>query len=359
MYIQCVSLYVGGYGYVFVAQDTQSGKEYALKRQVVAKDNIKTLKQEIAFLKQLRGHPHIIQLVGAAGSPPSHTSHGNAEFVILTELCSGGKMEDIVNSVRLSPRHVLCVFYQTCSAVAHLHSQTPPIIHRDLKVENLLLTTGGSIKLCDFGSATTEHVAPDHSWTATQRGLADDEIQQNTTPMYRSPEMIDLYSNHPICEKADIWALGCLLYKLCYREHPFEDSAKLRILSANYKLPSDDTTHLMFHSIIRACLQVNPADRPTVDSIVAQLYAMADKLRENLDQPSVSFPISPHLSSPDYVSLPYRLSFSRSPTQPLILQTPHQPSSKRPTSRQTKGTPVRSTLRYTPPASRLRKSLVS
>jgi cyclin G-associated kinase len=276
----------GGYGYVFVAQDTQSGKEYALKRQVVAKDNIKTLKQEIAFLKQLRGHPHIIQLVGAAGSPPSHTSHGNAEFVILTELCSGGKMEDIVNSVRLSPRHVLCVFYQTCSAVAHLHSQTPPIIHRDLKVENLLLTTGGSIKLCDFGSATTEHVAPDHSWTATQRGLADDEIQQNTTPMYRSPEMIDLYSNHPICEKADIWALGCLLYKLCYREHPFEDSAKLRILSANYKLPSDDTTHLMFHSIIRACLQVNPADRPTVDSIVAQLYAMADKLRENLDQPS-------------------------------------------------------------------------
>ena len=45
-----------------------------------------------------------------------------------------------------------------------------------LQVENLLLTSGGSIKLCDFGSATTQHITPDHSWSATQRGLADDEV---------------------------------------------------------------------------------------------------------------------------------------------------------------------------------------
>ena len=43
-------------------------------------------------------------------------------------------------------------------------------------MENLLLTTGGAIKLCDFGSATMEQISPDHSWTATQRGLADDEV---------------------------------------------------------------------------------------------------------------------------------------------------------------------------------------
>lgn len=49
-------------------------------------------------------------------------------------------------------------------------------------------------------------------------------------------------------------ALGCLLYKLCYQIHPFEDSAKLRILSANYKLPSDDTIYVMFHNIIRELL---------------------------------------------------------------------------------------------------------
>ena len=43
-------------------------------------------------------------------------------------------MEDVVVSMQLTPRQVLRVFYETCSAVAHMHSQDPPIIHRDLKV---------------------------------------------------------------------------------------------------------------------------------------------------------------------------------------------------------------------------------
>jgi len=275
----------GGYGYVFIAQDPKTGKEYALKRQVVSKENVKIIKQEIAFLKQLSDHPHIVQYYASAGCPPSQTSHGNAEFLIQTELCNGGRMEDVVRSLQLTPRQVLRVFFETCSAVAHMHSQNPPIIHRDLKVENLLLSSKGAIKLCDFGSATTQQLHPDHSWTAVQRGLAEDEIQRNTTPMYRAPEMIDLYSNSPVTEKADIWALGCLLYTLCYQEHPFEDSAKLRILNANYRIPPEDTTFAAFHHIIRTCLVVDPSKRPSVDSIMAQLYGIADHLGENLDQP--------------------------------------------------------------------------
>ena len=43
----------------------------------------------VCLQRQLRGHQHIIQLVAAAGNPPSQTSHGNAEFIILTELCPG------------------------------------------------------------------------------------------------------------------------------------------------------------------------------------------------------------------------------------------------------------------------------
>ena len=84
--------------------------------------------------KQLDGHPNIIHFVAAVSVPPSKTPHGNAEFLIQTELCTGGKMEDIVISCRLSPRQVLRVFYETCSAIAHMHGQDPPIIHRDIKV---------------------------------------------------------------------------------------------------------------------------------------------------------------------------------------------------------------------------------
>ena len=47
-------------------------------------------------------------------------------------------MEDVVVSVQLSPKQVLRVFFQTCLAVAHMHSQNPPIVHRDLKVSRKL-----------------------------------------------------------------------------------------------------------------------------------------------------------------------------------------------------------------------------
>ena len=56
------------------------------------------------------------------------------------------------------------------------------------------------------------------------------------------------------CTYNCLQALGCLLYKLCYQEHPFEDSAKLRILSANYKLPAEDTPYVLFHDIISESL---------------------------------------------------------------------------------------------------------
>ena len=100
---------------------------------------------------------------------------------------------------------------QTLDAVAYLHRQSPPIVHRDLKCENLLVDTAGGVKLCDLGSATTNTYAPDAGWNMARRTAMEEELQKYTTPMYRSPEMVDIWSNYPVGCPGDLWALGCVV----------------------------------------------------------------------------------------------------------------------------------------------------
>jgi cyclin G-associated kinase len=80
------------------------------------------------------------------------------------------------------------------------------------------------------------------------------QMARYTTPMYRAPEMVDTWSNHAITTASDIWALGCIMYTLCYMKHPFEDSAKLRILNGNYTIPPGDLKYSCYHDIIRKCI---------------------------------------------------------------------------------------------------------
>lgn len=267
----------GGYGFVFIAQDLSSGKEYALKR-LMAPDEAtsKQIVKEISFFRKLRGHPNIVQYVAAANGNTKQ-ANGMNEYLILTELCTG-QLIDVLRRQGHQPlqfQQVLKIFSQVCRAVAHMHKQDPPIIHRDLKIENLLLNSKGIIKLCDFGSATTTSLYPDDSWTALQRSMAEDEIQRNTTPMYRAPEMIDLYSNKPVDTKADVWALGCILYMLCFLVHPFDDSAKLKIMNANYTIPETDKTFTELHQLINLMLNTNPQARPNAEDVHAELIALA------------------------------------------------------------------------------------
>ncbi|BFY99570.1 hypothetical protein BsWGS_02610 [Bradybaena similaris] len=282
----------GGFAFVFVAQDINSGKEYALKRLLANDDEKnKAVLEEIKYLKQLSGHPNIIQFITAAAIGKTQSDHGQSEYLLLTELCSGGQLVDELNrrGGPLEFDQVLRVIYQTCRAVQHMHKQEPPVIHRDLKAENLLISAQGTIKLCDFGSATTETFHPDSSWSAIQRSLVEDEIAKNTTPMYRAPEMLDLYQNFPINQACDIWALGCLLFKLCFYDHPFQDSAKLRILNANYVIPESDQEFDLFYDLIRGMLQVNPKDRPTINDIIDRLREIAQAKNTSLKEP-LSFP---------------------------------------------------------------------
>lgn len=151
------------------------------------------------------------------------------------------------------------IFCDVAEAVSRLHHCQTPIIHRDLKVENILLTDAGHYVLCDFGSATGKVLNP------TVHGVpaVEEEIKKYTTLSYRAPEMIDMYSGKPITTKADIWALGCLLYKLCYFTLPFGEST-LAIQSGTFTIPDSSRYSKTLHKLIRYMLEPDYEKRPNI-----------------------------------------------------------------------------------------------
>lgn len=286
----------GGYAYVFAVQAVESGKEYAVKRLMAADDSAsKAIIQEVNILKKLSGHPHIMEYLSAAFTDKRSTAHGMHEYLILTEFCPGGSVGDCLRDrpSALPPNQVCTILWQTCRAVQHMHTQSPPVIHRDLKIENLLISSGGTVKLCDFGSATEATYAPDISWSAQQRSLLEDEMARFTTPMYRAPEMIDTWSNYEIGPACDVWAIGCLVYTFCFMKHPFDDSAKLRIINANYSIPANDTQYTDFHPIIRGCLQADPAKRFTIHDVLERLASIIETRGYNVKEPLKFEPSKP------------------------------------------------------------------
>ncbi|CAH8666160.1 unnamed protein product [Schistosoma bovis] len=271
----------GGYGIVYEAQDVNENTSYALKRMLAHdKPSMDLILHEVRLLKQLNGHPNILKFFSAASVGKEKMKVIGTEFLIVTEFCKGGQLDKYLPASKcenpLPSNVILQIFHQCCRGVQHMHSQCPPVIHRDLKIENLLLTDNFIIKLCDFGSATTITYSPDQSWTALKRGSVQEELERFTTPMYRAPEMLDLYQNYLIGTPSDIWALGCILFYLTCTYHPFEDSSKLAILNANYSIPASiSSVNAPFCSLIRQLLLINPSQRPNINEILAELSELA------------------------------------------------------------------------------------
>uniref|UniRef100_A0A915MGV4 Protein kinase domain-containing protein n=1 Tax=Meloidogyne javanica TaxID=6303 RepID=A0A915MGV4_MELJA len=264
---------------------------FALKRQLAHdKATAESVLREIRFMKQLNGHPAIVHFVHSTQLDGSKTIQKQqqfyAEFLILTELCSGGPLIDYLQKMELSAEQICKIFYSTCSAVQHMHDRNPPITHRDIKIENLLFDSRGFIKLCDFGSATTDIYRPKDDWNALMRSQLEEEMTKHTTPMYRAPEILETYQNYPIGPAQDIWALGCVLFYICFKVHPFEDSAKLRIINAKYSITSNSPFRI-FHDLIKITLQPDPYSRPTIQDLCEQVEDIAMALNVNLNEPVI------------------------------------------------------------------------
>ncbi|XP_078055775.1 AP2-associated protein kinase 1-like isoform X3 [Mustelus asterias] len=264
----------GGFAIVFLVK-ILGGVRCALKRMCVnSEQDLQVCQQEIAIMKNLSGHKNIVNYLDS--SVTSINASDVWEVLILMEYCRGGQVVNLMNQ-RLhsgfNETEVLQIFCDTCEAVARLHQCKPPIIHRDLKVENLLLHDSGSYVLCDFGSATNRFIHPQTEGV----GAIEEEIKKYTTLSYRAPEMVNLYSGKSITTKADIWALGCLLYKLCFFTLPFGES-QVAICDGSFTIPDNSRYSNEMHCLIRYMLEADPDKRPEIYQVSFFTFKLSKKV---------------------------------------------------------------------------------
>ncbi|XP_044135216.1 AP2-associated protein kinase 1 isoform X9 [Bufo gargarizans] len=263
----------GGFALVFLVR-TSNGMRRAVKRLYVnSEHDLQVCKREIQIMRDLSGHKNI---VGYIDSSINSMSNGDVwEVLILMDFCRGGQVVNLMNQrlqTGFTENEVLQIFCDTCEAVARLHQCKIPIIHRDLKVENILLHDRGHYVLCDFGSATNKCQNPQTEGVTA----VEDEIKKYTTLSYRAPEMVNLYSGKVITAKADIWALGCLLYKLCFFTLPFGES-QVSICDGNFTIPDNSRYSQDMHCLIRYMLEPDPDTRPDIYQVSYFAFKLAKR----------------------------------------------------------------------------------
>lgn len=268
----------GGFAHVYVVtlpKPVDGHEKAVLKRVAVPdKEHLANMRNEVETMKRLRGHKQIVKYID---SHASSLKQGGYEVFLLMEWCNGGGLIDFMNTRltrRLTEPEIVKIFTDVAEGVACMHYLRPPLMHRDIKVENVLITLEGNtrtFKLCDFGSAAQARPA---ATSAAEGRQIEDDIQRHTTLQYRSPEMVDVYRKQPIDEKSDIWALGCFLYKLCYYTTPFEEVGRMAILNASFKYPGYPKFSDELKLLIASMLREQPSQRPNIYQVLAKTSKM-------------------------------------------------------------------------------------
>lgn len=204
----------------------------------------------------------------------------NFSFFLL-ENCSKGTIFDLISVYQektLPEALILQIFYEIVTGINRLHTMNPSIIHRDIKIENILIGADCHFKICDFGSSTRKK----YSFVDEEnRAMIAEDIENNTTPNYRSPEQCDLYMGYEINEKVDIWALGCVLYMLCYQKFAFE--SKLATINNNPSFPKSPQYSEKIETLFKKIFINNPKDRASANDLLVYLQSVNihDKFNNN------------------------------------------------------------------------------
>ncbi|KAF8439878.1 kinase-like domain-containing protein, partial [Boletus edulis BED1] len=216
--------YPGKFGRVKLGLHSQWGEEVAVK--LIRRGNIDSsvrIDREIEVLRTLK-HPNIVRLYDVIET--------DKYIGIILEYASGGELFDHILAHRyLKEKDAAKLFSQLISGVWYIHQKK--IVHRDLKLENLLLDRNHNLIITDFGDANCfEHRADDLMQTACG------------SPCYAAPELV--ISEGPYVGSAvDIWSCGVILYAMLAGYHPFDDDPNN---------PDGDNTNLLYKYIVNTPL---------------------------------------------------------------------------------------------------------
>ena len=286
---------VGASGEVFLARDREKNRDIVVKTLLAEhgddETSVERFKQEFSALK-VCSHKNIVRAFDFYEDADKHllkfpreSSDGVPRFFFTMEFGEGAPLKKAIyegtSSVDVIDR--LKQLYQVAEALRYIHGRK--LIHRDLKPDNILVTTSGEVKLLDFGIAKFED---------TDLGLTSQNEAVGTS-YYMSPEQIN---RKHVDARSDIYAFGILAYEMLTGNRPFDSESRMdlylkhlaaeipRATEVNSDIPS------WVDSLIATCTEKEREDRfQSMGEILALLRekcpALASDRPEELEEASV------------------------------------------------------------------------
>ncbi|KAI8782152.1 mucin-17 isoform X7 [Biomphalaria glabrata] len=226
-----------------------------------SKSDRKRFKEEAEMLKELQ-HPNILRFFDYW---EEEGPHRQKIIVLITELMTSGTLKTYLGRFKKLNLKVLKNWCrQILKGLQYLHTRTPPIIHRDLKCDNIFITgTTGSVKIGDMGLATLKS----NSFAKSVIG----------TPEFMAPEM---YEEH-YDEAVDVYAFGMCMLEMASSEYPYKECHNpgqiyRKVTTGVHPEALDKVRDPEIHSIIEGCIQTKKEDRLTVKELLAHDFFLED-----------------------------------------------------------------------------------
>uniref|UniRef100_A0A674BBG4 Myosin IIIB n=1 Tax=Salmo trutta TaxID=8032 RepID=A0A674BBG4_SALTR len=253
----------GTYGKVYRVNNRKDGSQAAVKVLDPINDVDEEIEAEYNILRTLSNHPNVVKFYGMFYK--SDDLSGGQLWLVL-ELCNGGSVTDLIKGLlmrgqRLLESVIAYILYGALLGLQHLHNNR--IIHRDVKGNNILLTTEGGVKLVDFGVSAQ---------------LTSARLRRNTsvgTPFWMAPEVIACEQQYDSTYDArcDVWSLGITAIELADGDPPLSEMHPVKAL---FKIPRNPSPTLRnpeewcrsFSHFIAQCLIKDFETRPSVTHLL-------------------------------------------------------------------------------------------